>query len=233
MPEFITKLDLAEQLLLRVIASGEVAPGERLRQNDLAVRFGVSATPIREALLRLEAQGLLVRDPHRGVRVAEVDVEETAELYLVRAVLEGLAVEHAVPYIGEKKLAVLTAIQERTDDLRVSGSLKALRKLNFDFHTGIYRASQLPRLTRLIDSLWPLFPWDSMWAVPGRAESSAREHRAILKAIGRNDTEGAGHAMRRHIESGATALSAFRLAQTETPGTEQRKKVSRRAQRGT
>jgi len=211
--EFKTKLDLAEEMLLRVIASGEFAPGEHLRQNDLAARLGISATPVREALRRLEAQGLLVRDPHRGVRVAEVDVEETAELYLMRAVLEGLAVEHATPRVGHRKLAALATIQERIDAYRAVGNLRPLRKLNFDFHTGIYRASRLARLSRLIDSLWPLFPWDSMWAVPGRAESSAREHRAILDAIASGDPVRAGQEMRRHIESGALALSDFRLAQ--------------------
>jgi DNA-binding GntR family transcriptional regulator len=218
MADFKTKLDLAEELLLRVIASGEFAPGEHLRQNDLAARLGVSATPVREALRRLEAQGLLVRDPHRGVRVAEVDVEETAELYLMRAVLEGLAVEHATPRVGQKKLTALANIQEKIDSHRATGNLRPLRKLNFDFHTAIYRASGLTRLSRLIDSLWPLFPWDSMWAVPGRAESSASEHRAILDAIKSGDSVRAGREMRYHIESGATALSNFRSTQARADG---------------
>jgi len=213
--DFKTKLDLAEEMLLRVIASGEFAPGERLRQNDLAARLGVSATPVREALRHLEAQGLLVRDPHKGVRVAEVDVEETAELYLMRAVLEGLAVEHATPRVGQKKLAALANIQEKIDAHRAAGNLRPLRRLNFDFHTAIYRASGLARLSRLIDSLWPLFPWDSMWVVPGRAESSASEHRAILNAIKSGDAVRAGQEMRHHIESGAIALSEFRSAQTQ------------------
>ncbi len=218
MPEYIvTKLDLVEQLLIRAIASGEIAPGEPLRQLELADRLGISATPVREALRRLEAQGLVVRQPHRGVRVAEVEPGEMAELYIIRAALEGLAVEHAVPNLTAKDVRVLEQIHERLEAGRAKGALKSLRRLNFDFHTTLYRHSELPRLTRIIDSLWPLFPWDSMWAVPGRAASSAVEHREILDALRAGDAAAAGRAMRRHIESGAEELIKFR-AHADEPG---------------
>ena len=218
MPEYIvTKLDLVEQLLIRAIASGEIAPGEPLRQLELADRLGISATPVREALRRLEAQGLVVRQPHRGVRVAEVEPGEMAELYIIRAALEGLAVEHAVPNLTAKDVRALEQIHERLEAGRAKGALKSLRRLNFDFHTTLYRHSELPRLTRIIDSLWPLFPWDSMWAVPGRAASSAVEHREILDALRAGDAAAAGRAMRRHIESGAEELIKFR-AHADEPG---------------
>jgi len=218
-PEYIvTKLDLVEQLLIRAIASGEIAPGEPLRQLELADRLGISATPVREALRRLEAQGLVVRQPHRGVRVAEVEPEEMAELYIIRAALEGLAVEHAVPNLTAKDVRALEQIHERLEAGRAKGALKSLRRLNFDFHTTLYRHSELPRLTRIIDSLWPLFPWDSMWAVPGRAASSAVEHREILDALRAGDAAAAGRAMRRHIESGAEELIKFRAHADERGG---------------
>jgi DNA-binding GntR family transcriptional regulator len=208
--EYTTKLDLVEQILRDLIATGEVAPGERLRQQDLARRLGTSPTPVREALRRLEAEGLIVLSPHRGVRVAEVEPHEMAELYLIRASLEGLAVEHAAPNMTASHLRTLELVQDRIDAARAGANLKPLRKLNYDFHTRLYRLSNLPRLTRIIDSLWPLFPWDSMWAIPGRADSSAREHRAVLKALRAADGAAAGEAMRVHIEHGAAALVAFR-----------------------
>lgn len=223
MPEYVvTKLDLVEQLLIQSIASGEIAPGEPLRQLELAERLGISATPVREALRRLEAQGLVVRHPHRGVRVAEVEPGEMSELYIIRAALEGLAVEHAVPHLTPKDVKALEQIHERLEAGRAKGALKSLRKLNYDFHTKLYQHSELPRLIRIIDSLWPLFPWDSIWAIPGRAASSAVEHRRILDALEDGDAVAAGSAMRRHIESGAEELIKFHanagLSSGQSPG---------------
>lgn len=208
--EYVTKLDLVEQVLRELIANGEVGPGERLRQTELAERLGTSPTPIREALRRLEADGLIVSVPHRGVRVAEVEPRDMAELYMIRARLEGLAVEHAVPNITDAQLKKLESLQARLEAARSRGNPKPLRKLNYDFHTNLYRLSNLGRLTRIIDSLWPLFPWDTLLAIPGRVESSAREHRTILNAVARKAAKQAGQAMSTHIENGAKALLDFR-----------------------
>jgi DNA-binding GntR family transcriptional regulator len=210
MSQFMTKLDLAEQVLIRSIVSGEIAPGEKLRQIELAERLGVSATPVREALRRLEERGLVVRDPHRGVRVVEVDPEDMGELYVIRGALEGLAVEHATPHVDPKTLKTLDAQHEKLVKACADGTVKKMRSLNFDFHTRLYNCSNMPRLTRIIDSLWPLFPWDSMWAIPGRAQSSEREHGEILDAVRVGDARAAGEAMRRHIESGGQTLLEFR-----------------------
>lgn len=208
MAQYVTKLDFAEMMILQLITSGEIGAGDRLPQNELASRLGVSSTPVREALRRLEAQGLLVRDPHRGVRVAEVDADAMAELYMMRAVLEGLATEHAVANLGPREIGALQAVQDRIDAARARGSRKPLRELNDEFHSLLCSASRLPRLNRLIESLRPLFPWDAMWAVPGRAITSAAEHRAILDTIRQGEAGKAGEAMRSHIESGGRALAA-------------------------
>jgi DNA-binding GntR family transcriptional regulator len=219
MAEYVTKLDLVEQVLRELIASGEIQPGERLRQSELAERVGTSQTPVREALRRLEADGLIVSRPHQGVRVAEVIPEEMAELYLIRARLEGLAVEHAVPNVTQQELKKLITLQDHLEAARASGNAKPLRKLNYDFHTRLYRLSNLARLNKIIDSLWPLFPWDTMLAIPGRVDSSAREHRAILDAVVRVDTKAAREAMEGHIESGAEAFLRFRATdEAELPG---------------
>ena len=232
MPEYVvTKLDLVEQLLIQSIASGEIAPGEPLRQLELADRLGMSATPVREALRRLEVQGLVVRYPHRGVRVAEVEPGEMSELYIIRAALEGLAAEHASPHLTPKDIRALEQIHERLEVGRAKGALKSLRKLNYDFHTKLYRHSELPRLIRIIDSLWPLFPWDSIWAIPGRAASSAVEHREILDALENGDAVAAGSAMRRHIESGAEELAKFHANAGQSGGQSSRPSRRRSAKR--
>jgi DNA-binding GntR family transcriptional regulator len=208
--EFATKLDLAERRLLQLIASGEIGPGEPIRQSHLAERMGISPTPVREALRRLEAQGLVVLEPHRGVRVAEVEPHEMGEIYEIRAALEGLAVEHAVPRLTLKQIQAVEHAQARLEKGWAAGDTKQLAKLNYQFHTGIYRMSGRPRLIRMIDSLWPLFPHDSMWAIPGRGPGIVKEHRAVLDAIRAGDAEGAHQAMRVHMEAGAVALLAFR-----------------------
>jgi DNA-binding GntR family transcriptional regulator len=207
---FASKLDLAERQLLQLIASGEIRPGEPIRQSQLAERMGISPTPVREALRRLEAQGLVVLEPHRGVRVAEVEPEEMGEIYEIRAALEGLAVERAVPRMTAKQVQAVKNAQVRLEEAWAAGQPKLLAKFNYQFHTGIYRLSDRPRLIKLIDSLWPLFPWDSMWTIPGRASGILAEHRAILDAIRLHDPVRAHQAMRAHMEAGAAALLAYR-----------------------
>lgn len=236
MVEFATKLDLAERQLIRLIASGEIAPGEPIRQSHLAERMGISPTPVREALRRLEAQGLVVLEPHRGVRVAEVEPHEMSEIYEIRAALEGLAVEHAVPRLSAKQMQAVEAAQARLERAWAASETKQLAKLNYQFHTLIYRMSGRPRLIKLIDSLWPLFPRDSMWAIPGRGPGIVREHRDVLDAIRAGDAERAHRAMRVHMEAGAKALLAYRdgtsdgrhLESAETADTEQRPAPVRR-----
>lgn len=219
MVEFATKLDLAERQLLQLIASGEIGPGEPIRQSQLAERMGISPTPVREALRRLEAQGLVVLEPHRGVRVAEVEPHEMSEIYEIRAALEGLAVERAVPLMTQRQIQSVQNAQSRLEDAWAAGEPKLLVKFNYQFHTGIYRHSGRPRLIKLIDSLWPLFPWDSMSTIPGRGPGIVEEHRAILDAICDRDATRAHQAMRVHMEAGAKALLAYRdLPAAAAPG---------------
>jgi DNA-binding GntR family transcriptional regulator len=156
-----------------------------------------------------------------------------AELYIIRGALEGLAVEHATPNLTKKDFAALEQIHEKLEAGRAEGALKSLRKLNYDFHTRLYRRSQLPRLNRIIDSLWPLFPWDSIWAVPGRADSSAAEHGLILEALRAGDAAAAGRLMKAHIEHGGEALVAFRKATTAPPAARTRRGGARKDGRGT
>jgi DNA-binding GntR family transcriptional regulator len=195
--------------VVQLITSGELGPGEPIRQNQLAERIGISPTPVREALRRLEAQGLVVLEPHRGVRVIEVEPHEMSELYEIRAALEGLAVERAVPLMTEKQIRVVKNAQSRLEEAWSIPESKLLGKYNYEFHTGIYRLSRRPRLIRMIDSLWPLFPWDSMSTIPGRGPGIVEEHRAILAAVIDRDAARAHQAMRFHMEAGARALVAY------------------------
>jgi DNA-binding GntR family transcriptional regulator len=226
--EFASKLDLAERQLLQLIASGEIGPGEPIRQSHLAERMGISPTPVREALRRLEAQGVVVLEPHRGVRVAEVEPHDMSEIYEIRAALEGLAVECAVDRMSQKQVQSVKNAQARLEEAWAAREPKLLVKFNYQFHTGIYRLSGRPRLIKLIDSLWPLFPWDSMWTIPGRGPAIVKEHQDILDAIRDRDAARAHQAMRIHMEAGAKALLAYRDAQPVGAGGEQATPGSRR-----
>src|SRR6187551_3334353 len=108
MPEG-TKADELALELEQAIVRGELAPGQVLRQDDLSARYGVSRTPVREALRRLAALGLVSFEPNRGVRVRTLSRDELREAFLVRAELESLATELAVPRFGELELAELEA----------------------------------------------------------------------------------------------------------------------------
>ncbi|MDZ4763109.1 MAG: GntR family transcriptional regulator [Chloroflexota bacterium] len=204
-----TKKDLIAEILREAIISGEFVPGERLLQADLALRFEVSPTPIREAVQQLVAEGVLSHSPYRGVQVAEARLEDVNEVYMIRGVIEELATRTAV-----YNLRVVDARQLRIyhDDMQMhvkQGELQALRKLNYEFHMLIYRASHLPVLLNMIRLLWTKFPWDTLHVLPNRAASMLNEHQQILDAINAGDAELAGNLMRTHIESGSAALRAY------------------------
>lgn len=136
--------------LRSLIQRGELAPGSRLRQTELAARFGVSITPVREALTSLARDGLVVQDPHRGAVVFAPNLDDLLENYEIRGRLEPLATELATPQLTEQDLGVL-------DDLlgRMGGEHDPQRyhDLNREFHATVYRAANRPRLFALIESL--------------------------------------------------------------------------------
>ena len=103
------------QRLLDAIDAGELAPGARLVEAELAARFGVSRTPVREALNRLETQGLVARDPRRGTVVASLDYDQLGELYALRTVTEGFAARMAARHAAPAEIALL---EEMVEDVR-------------------------------------------------------------------------------------------------------------------
>lgn len=217
-PVYKTKKDLVVEIIREAILSGELEPGERLLQDELAERLNVSPTPIREALRQLEAEGILDHSPHKGVRVAEVKLEDVQEIYLIRGVLEALATRLAVPHLDSSGIQRLQALQAQIETQVEKGQLRELRKPNYEFHMLIYKAAGMPQLYRIITNLWTKFPWDTLHVLPGRALASAAEHRRLIQAIEEGDAELAGQRMREHIEHGAVALTDY-LASIERADT--------------
>lgn len=188
----------AYELILDAIDVGIYRPGDRLVESELAERFGVSRTPIREALQRLETQSLLTRDG-RSLMVASLDHNQLAELYVVRAELEGLAARLAAQHATDEEIRVLTDMVEA--DRLLIGDPGVLARANRRFHKQIHLASHNRFLVQQLDLVhrsMALLATTSL-AVEGRGPTALAEHAAIVKAISLRDGAGAESALKAHI----------------------------------
>ncbi len=188
----------AYQLILRAIDHGEFRPGDRLVENELADRFGVSRTPIREALQRLETQSLLARDG-RSLIVASLDHNQMAELYVVRSELEGLAAKLAARHATEEEVRLLQSFVE--EDRRRIDDPAALSRTNRRFHRQVHLASHNRYLVQQLDLLYrsmALMTTTSL-AAEGRSEVALGEHQAVVDAIAAGDAEAAYSELKGHI----------------------------------
>ncbi len=188
----------AYSLILEAIDVGVYKPGDRLVESDLADRFGVSRTPIREALQRLETQSLLERDG-RSLIVASLDHNQMAELYVVRRELEGLAARLAARHATEEEIRVLREMV--SDDNDLVDDPTALSRANRRFHEQIHLASHnryLVQQLNLVHRTMALMATTSL-AAQGRGQIAQSEHDGIVAAIESRDEEAAEKALRDHI----------------------------------
>jgi DNA-binding GntR family transcriptional regulator len=194
-PGYVSKTDLVAALIRELIITGELAPGEQLRQRDLAQRFGVSQTPVREAMRRLESEGLLVCDTHRGFTVAAPDGGRIEENFQIRAALESLGASLAARRIDAEGLARLRNLN---DKMRVlSDGDPAYAELNREFHFTVYEYAHSPLLLSLMRLLWAsLHGGPRVWRT--HAES-ARQHDEILSALASADADAASARTYQHI----------------------------------
>lgn len=185
-------------LILEAIDGGIYRPGDRLVESELAERFGVSRTPVREALQRLETQSMLARDG-RSLIVASLDHNQLAELYVVRAELEGLAARLAAKHASPEEIRVLSDMVD--DDRAYLGDPAALSRANRRFHKQIHLASHNRYLVQQLDLVhrsMSLLATTSL-AADGRGAAALAEHAAIVGAIAAGDGVAAQSALRAHI----------------------------------
>ncbi|MEM9476459.1 MAG: GntR family transcriptional regulator [Pseudomonadota bacterium] len=188
----------AYQLVLQAIDTGVYRPGDRLVESELAERFGVSRTPIREALQRLETQSLLARDG-RSLIVASLDHNQMAELYVVRSELEGLAARLAARHASAEEVRVLRRMVD--EDAALVGDPAALARANRRFHRQVHLASHNRFLVQQLDLVYrsmALMATTSL-AAEGRGKVALEEHTAIVDAIAENDGDAAYAAFKAHI----------------------------------
>ena len=188
----------AYSLILEAIDGGVYRPGDRLVESEMADRFGVSRTPVREALQRLETQSMLARDG-RSLIVASLDHNQLAELYVVRAELEGLAARLAAQHASDEEIRVLRAMVD--EDRKLLGDPRALSRANRRFHKQIHLASHNRYLVQQLDLVhrsMALMATTSL-AAEGRDTETLSEHAAIVDAIAARDGATAYEALRTHI----------------------------------
>ena len=188
----------AYDLVLEAIDQGEFRPGDRLVESDLADRFGVSRTPIREALQRLETQGVLARDG-RSLMVSSLDHDQLGELYVVRAELEGLAARLAAQHAAPEEVRVLWEMIRKDREFVDRPDL--LARANKRFHRQIHLASHNRYLIQQLEMVHRSMALvsNTSLAVEGRGPKALEEHEAIVRAIEARDGDGADAAIREHI----------------------------------
>ncbi len=186
------------ELIIDAIDTGAYKPGDRLVEAELAERFGVSRTPIREALQRLETQAFLNRDG-RSLMVATLDHNQVGELYTVRAELEGLAAYLAARHAAPEEIRVLYDMVE--SDHEFVDDPQKLSRANRRFHNQLHLAShnnfligQLQQVHRTMALLA-----NTSLAADGRGENALQEHLEIVRAIENKDGEAARSALKQHL----------------------------------
>lgn len=205
---------ITRALAERIIA-GTLAPGARLRQDHLAAEFRASHVPVREAFRRLEAQGLVVREPRRGVRVAAFDPHSIREVTEMRAALEVLALRHALTQMTAAALAAAEAALaegEGSDDILV------WERANRRFHRAILMPCAMPRLLQTISDLHDAGTRFLLatWQARNWRPRSDDEHRRILDAVIARQSDRGADLLSRHILAAGEALIEM-LEQTATP----------------
>jgi len=188
---------ISRALAERIIA-GTLEPGTKLRQDHIAEEFGASHVPVREAFRRLEAQGLVVSEPRRGVRVAGFSLEEIREVAEMRASLEVLALRNAAPHLTK---AILDRAEEASRAGDHASDVQAWEEANRSFHRIILTPCGMPRLLNTIDDLHTasarfLFSgWRAEWEAP-----TDRDHMAILASLRAGEIESAAATLGRHVQ---------------------------------
>jgi DNA-binding GntR family transcriptional regulator len=201
------------EYLREAIVNGELLPGERLLEEDLSARLGLGRAAVRMALVRLEHDGLVEHERHRGARVRRVSEREAVEILEARAALEGLAARHAAREAGDAAIDGLREIVADMGRLRAAGDLIGLSNTNARLHAAILEASgheTAKRLSRTLSSQIVRFQYRTV-LLPGRPDRSFAEHGEIVEAIAARDPDAAERAMQRHLLHVAEALRAHAL----------------------
>ncbi len=173
------------ETIREAILRGTLKPGEKVAEPELAERFGISRTPIREAFRQLESEGYLTVIPRKGAVVASLSERDVEEFYAIKSILEGYAARMAAERLSEKDIERLEAINDRLAQLAQEGDVKTFFRVHNEFHELFIRSAGNEKLFELIQQLGLKFNRLRMasLSLPGRMEISVQEHRKIIQAF--------------------------------------------------
>ncbi len=190
------------------ILKGSLKPGERVSEPELAERFGISRTPIREAFRQLESEGYLEVIPRKGAVVASLSERDVEEFYAIKIILEGFAARMAAERLSDKDIERLQAINAKLQKLADEGDVKNFFKVHDEFHEVFIRASGNEKLLELINQLVMRFKRLRLASLsqPGRMEISVKEHEQLIEAFKKHDGHVADSLVRHTAIIGAEVL---------------------------
>lgn len=192
----------------QMVFTGKIRPGSRVDQDQLSTELGVSKVPIREALIALESEGLVINVARRGWFVAEIEPEDLLDHYRMMAFLEGMVARRATERLGDDGVARLNSIVEAMSP--EAGRTQAeLEKLNWDFHWIINSSTSSRRLRAILKLFSQAVPADFFEIVDGWDAASHEDHIKIARAIQGRDPEAAEAAMREHLMRGGAQAVEF------------------------
>lgn len=200
--------ELVLEAIREAIKNGALQPRERLMEIQLADELGVSRTPVREALRKLELEGFIVMVPRKGAYVSDLSMKDIADVFEIRAALEGLAGALAAERITEEELETMERLLVEKGEAINLDDIDKLVAVDTRFHEAMYQASRNDRLTAIISNLREQiqrFRLTSL-SVPGRKQDSLIEHRGLLEAIQARDIQLARQLAQEHIENAENVL---------------------------
>jgi len=204
-------LTLREKILEHIrdaIISGSLKAGSRVSEPELAERYGISRTPIREAFRQLESEGYLTVIPRKGAVVSECNLKEVEDFYAIKSILEGYAARRACERLTDKDIERLRSINSRLAELAERNDIKMFFKVHSDFHALFINAADNEKLKEMINSLVTRFQrlrYMSL-SLPGRMKISVQEHEKIIDAFQRRDAEAAEKLVQKNAEYGGRVL---------------------------
>jgi len=200
--------DIIAEALREAILNGELEGGRQLKQEEIAKHYNSSMTPIREALRRLEAQGLVKFYPNKGAIVSELSADEVKEIFEIRILLEKGALEFAIDNLNNDDIEYARSILQRMDNEKAS---KNLSELNWEFHNTLYKASNRQKLLEFIENAHVnVERYMRIYLLDMNYHStSQQEHYKILEACRDKNKEIAGILLKQHMEKASKLLVEF------------------------
>lgn len=196
------------EMIRDAILKGTLKPGERVSEPELAERFGISRTPIREAFRQLESEGYLEVIPRKGAVVASLSERDIEEFYAIKIILEGFAAKMAAENLTEKDIERLEAINDRLQKIADEGDVKSFFRVHNEFHDVFIKAAGNDKLYEMINQLVMKFKRLRLASLsqPGRMEISVEEHRNMIEAFKNHDGDRADNLVRHAATIGADVL---------------------------